>query len=261
MVKKLFIALFAVLVIFSPMAQAAESVIYDNARIISSSNYGAISSRIDEIKTKYQVPVIIYTTEENVYNVRDRSDNLLADYVGNDKDGLILYINMNIGDYHIAFSGRVLHMIDDNRLEDLKSSLLDKLVSGDYDGAINHFLAQAEGYIAGGEIAGNQLIEENTLTPQDTATAGAGGLMTFLMSYFGLKKGSSPKPSGLIYSVIDNTKSSLSASNDKFITTRTTSRIIPRVVVTSGSKRGGSFTTTHRGSSGGTFGGGGGKFK
>lgn len=260
MVKRIISLLLLILVLTTSPVFAANSKVFDEAQLISPTNIEEVKQKIDDINSKYQVPVVIYTTNEQIINARERADALLADQAGVDKDGLILYINMNTGDYHISYSGRVLNMINDNRRDSLKDNVLDGLVSGDYEGAINTFINESEGYIAGGEIAGNKLVPEQGVTPQDVAMAGTGGLGTFLMSYFGLKNGAKLKPSSLSYNLNNNTSFVLGNLADQFITTRTTARRIPRVVTSSGG-RGGSFTTTHKGPGGGTFGGGGGKFK
>lgn len=263
MVKKSLIFILILLTLFSSIVLASEPRLQDEARLVTGDSINEVKGILQRIKEKYDVPVIVYTTNEEINNSRSRADSLLADYVGVDKDGLLLCINMNTGDYYISFSGRVLSMIDDDRLAKLDNNLLQNLKSGNYNKAIINFLADSETYIAGGEIAGNKLVDEKQISSKDVLISGSSGLLTFILSYFGLKKGSTPSPSGLIFNLYDNTKANLLAETDQLINTNTVSRILPKIVQDNGrgSGSGGSVTTTHRGPGGGTFGGGGGKFK
>ena len=260
MVKRIISLVLIILILSTVSVVAARPAVFDEANLLSGESLELVQNRIDNINKDYQVPIVIYTTEEDINDARNRADALLADQVGVDQDGLLLYINMNTGDYHISFSGRVLNMINDNRLNSMKDNILDDLVSARYEDAIFTFLNDSQKYIEGGEIAGNVIREEQGVTVQDFATAGAGGVGTFLLSYFGLKNISKPKPSSLIYPLQDNSNLVLANLADRYITTRTTSRYIPRPVASRGDG-GGSITTTHKGPGGGTFGGGGGKFK
>ena len=257
--KILSLCILICLVLLRPsISLAAIGEVNDQAGILDEATKANLQDKISSIEADYRVPVFIYTTNEDLnISVRNRADTLLYDYVGKDNSGLLLYINMQTRDYYFTLSGNVLKMIDDKRQESLDKQLVSYLKDSDFNGAVKAFLDEASTYIEGGEISGNVLRDENSLTPMDYGIAGLGGLGSFLFSFFGLKSSNSPAPSKLIYSLMDNSNFAYTNSSDRFITSFTTSKHIPR---TSSSGAGSSTTTTHKGPGGGNFSGRGGKF-
>ncbi len=247
------------LVLLGPSTSfAAIGEVNDQAGIMDETTKANLQAKISSIEADYGVPVIIYTTDEDLNtSARNRADTLLYNYVGKDNSGLLLYINMQTRDYYFTLSGRVLRMIDDDRQGFIDRQLVSYLKASDYNGAVKTFLDKASTYIEGGEISGNVLKDENSLSPMDYGIAGLGGLGSFLFSFFGLKSSNSPAPSKLSYLLMDNSNFAYTNSSDKFLTSYTTSKHIPRPI-SSGSGR--STTTTHKGPGGGSFSGRGGKF-
>lgn len=248
----------SLLLIFKSTAFAVVGQISDQAGLMDEKSRQELLEQIENLELEYKVPVIIYTSTEDLsQNVRDRADDLLAEYVGNDNSGLLLYLNTNTRDYYFTLSGKVLRMIDNKRQKSLDDNLLLNLKAGDYNKAFMSFFDEAARYIKGGEIQGNILVNEKRLTAKDFKIAGIGGLTTFLISFFGLKKSSTPRPSKFVYYLSDNSNLGYAISGDSCIKTFKTSRVIPK---NSSNSSGGSTTTTHKGSSGGSFSGRGGKF-
>lgn len=119
-------------------------------------------------------------------------------------------------------------MIDDKRQKSLDDNLLLNFKAGDYNKAFMSFFDEAARYIKGGEIQGNVLVNEQRLTAKDFKIAGIGGLTTFLISFFGLKKSSTPRPSKFVYYLSDNSNLGYAISGDSCIKTFKTSRVIPK---------------------------------
>lgn len=235
--------------------------ISDDALLFSESAKSNASTIIDSIYEQYNVRTLIKTSDSAYQgSIEDEVDSLLRNHVGVDNNGLLLYINMATRDIYVNTSGDVIDMINDNRQDALLDNIINSLSDGNYDAALSTFLSQSQEYIKGGKITGNKRVESQSLSVQDAAMAGAGGLGTALLSFFGLKKGSTPKSSNMIYSLMENSNASFASTPDKLIDTRTTRTRIATPVISSGRSSGGGRSTVRRSSGGGSFSGRGRKF-
>ena len=263
MVRKFRLIALAILILVFTMnlAISAPGDIVDDAMLFSDSAKSNASALIDSINEKYNAKILVKTSDSAFSgSIEDEVDRLLRNHVGIDNNGLLLYINMATRDVYVNTSGDVIDMINDQRQDLILDNITPSLTNGNYDAVLSQFLSQSESYIAGGKIAGNKRVEAESLSAQDALTAGAGGLGTALLSFFGLKRGSTPKSSNMVYSLMDNSASSFPLITDKLVDTRTSRTRIPRAVTSSGGSSRGGTSTVRRSAGGGSFSGKGRKF-
>lgn len=264
--RKLLIIMMALILFFinTQDSLAGLAKVRDDSGILKAESVEELQSLIDNTESKYDVPIFIYITEEDLdMEAQTRADDLLFNYVGKDQDGLLLYVNMNTRDYHFTLSGRVLSMLDDKRQIAIEDILVDDLKRGDLDLAAINFVNISTEYISGGEIPGNILRPEkpkNNLSGGDTIAAALAGAISFFIARSRMRGSTNPVPSALVYKIANNSVYNRHYSSDKFLRKNLTSRKIPKTTNFAGGSGGGSVTTTHKGSGGGTFSGRGGKF-
>lgn len=226
--------------------------IEDAADIFSSATDVKAEERLNDLYNKTKIPVFIVTEKEAFSGrVVDHADDLLRRRVGIDNDGVLLLVNMATRDVYISTSGRAIDLTLEKKSNAKIEALLDEAVyalQNDYNTLPFKFANKLERYLVG-----------NTIDIKDIGISGLSGIATFILSFLGIKAGSSSKYSNLQYSLLSNSISSYDAKADRFIKKDVTTRYIaPPPKSSSSGGSGGSFT--HKSSGGGTFGGGGRKF-
>ena len=97
----------------------------------------------------------------------------------------------------------------------------------------------------------------NDVSGNDVLTGVGGGIITFLLSFFGIKRRNKVKAATMAYKSSNYVIADFAPFNDAIIDTKVTSRIIQR---SESGRGGGSGSSTHTSSSGSTHGGGGRSF-
>lgn len=271
MVKKLMapivILLSFILIITSTNAIASNeynrNYVEDNANLFSIEEKEIISQELETISNSYNTPVYILTRNENYSgSVRNFADNQLETRLGNNSDGILLFIDLYNSEVYITITGdTVLRTISDDR-QDYILDTVAPLIRNNPLQMGQEFASIVNRYLEQGPIRGIEIVEEKSIDLKDVAIASVAGVLTSIFSYFNYKSGVTINPEPLVYSLLGKSTSKLMGPDAKLIDSQKFYRNIPRPTNYGGLNTGGSSsrTTVHRSSSGRTFSGRGRKF-
>lgn len=256
------------LTVLSPFpVKAAEELPFmvDNAGLLSTEDAAPIESQLTDLGQKYDMHFVIVTDEDpDISSAMEVADDFF-DYngygVGDDRSGVLLYINMSTHDVWISTRGFGITAFTDAGI----NYILDQLVSGLGDEA---YYETFETYIT---LCDDFMIQALNGTPYDVDHMPSepfpwiGGLimcmalgaivgLIYVLILRGQLKSVAPNESAEDYMV----KGSMHMTNSReFFLYRTVSKTARPQENSSG---GGGGSTTHTSSSGATHGGGGRKF-
>ena len=256
------------LTVLSPFpVKAAEELPFmvDNAGLLSTEDAASIESQLTDLGQKYDMHFVIVTDEDpDISSAMEVADDFF-DYngygVGDDRSGVLLYINMSTHDVWISTRGFGITAFTDAGI----NYILDQLVSGLGDEA---YYETFETYIT---LCDDFMIQALNGTPYDVDHMPSepfpwiGGLimcmalgaivgLIYVLILRGQLKSVAPNESAEDYMV----KGSMHMTNSReFFLYRTVSKTARPQENSSG---GGGRSTTHTSSSGATHGGGGRKF-
>lgn len=237
----------------------------DNAGLLSTEDAASIESQLTDLGQKYDMHFVIVTDEDpDISSAMEVADDFF-DYngygVGDDRSGVLLYINMSTHDVWISTRGFGITAFTDAGI----NYILDQLVSGLGDEA---YYETFETYIT---LCDDFMIQALNGTPYDVDHMPSepfpwiGGLimcmalgaivgLIYVLILRGQLKSVAPNESAEDYMV----KGSMHMTNSReFFLYRTVSKTARPQENSSG---GGGGSTTHTSSSGATHGGGGRKF-
>lgn len=249
--KKFLLLCIAILASISLYAQA---IVVDEAGVLSTGEIVAFEAKLArfEQQAKSQAVVVI------VPSLNGKSREAFADDYfdyngygyGEEKEGVLLLIatgdgTPGSGDMHISTHGsKTIGKLSDRKIERLLDTLYDDgLKDRNYASAIDSYIDDLS------------FCFFNTLSSRDSAVGVGGGLLTFLLSFFGIKRRNKVKEMKPAFNAGKNAAVSFAATNDKLISSNVFTQKIVRSNPTSD---GGS--STHTSSSGETHGGGGRSF-
>lgn len=249
----IFIILFNIL--FTSIVSANDNSIEDKSNIFSLNAISQANEVIKDSDINYNIPIKIYTTNEmTLASIENNADKILRDYVGIDNNGLLLLIDFSKREIIVNTSGDVIDIISDDRKDYLLDLVYDGLQTNNYDKALLDFVNVSYSYIQGGKIPGLERVEAKSLSLLDTIGASLGGIVTFVLSFFGLKNSSIDKPGNMIYSLANNSNFNMANSEDKLLDSRTTRRRIAVAAPAMGVNRSSRpRSTVRRSPGGGTF--------
>lgn len=256
------------LTVLSPFpVKAAEELPFmvDNAGLLSTEDAASIESQLTDLGQKYDMHFVIVTDEDpDISSAMEVADDFF-DYngygVGDDRSGVLLYINMSTHDVWISTRGFGITAFTDAGI----NYILDQLVSGLGDEA---YYETFETYIT---LCDDFMIQALNGTPYDVdhmpsepfpwigclimcMALGAIVGLIYVLILRGQLKSVAPNESAEDYMV----KGSMHMTNSReFFLYRTVSKTARPQENSSG---GGGGSTTHTSSSGATHGGGGRKF-
>lgn len=270
--KKLFIFVL-LLCVFAVPAMANTSRVTDNANLFTAVEEQGLQQRIDGIVQQYGIDVAIVT----VNSIGFRSPELYAaDFfdkagygVGYGKDGILFLISMGDRDYATVTHGKAVYVFTDYGLDQLHAHMQPLLSSGDYAGAMDRYLTDAEKYLKDYRETGRVYDYGNPVqleSPWERLKGVApiillAGLGIGLIVAFSLKsqlKSVRRKQNAASYVV--NGSFQLTRCQDIYLYTTTTRRKIETNNGGGGGFGGRGGSSTFRSSSGGSFGGRSGKF-
>ncbi len=256
------------LTVLSPFpVKAAEELPFmvDNAGLLSTEDAASIESQLTDLGQKYDMHFVIVTDEDPDISSAMKVADDFFDYngygVGDDRSGVLLYINMSTHDVWISTRGFGITAFTDAGI----NYILDQLVSGLGDEA---YYETFETYIT---LCDDFMIQALNGTPYDVDHMPSepfpwiGGLimcmalgaivgLIYVLILRGQLKSVAPNESAEDYMV----KGSMHMTNSReFFLYRTVSKTARPQENSSG---GGGGSTTHTSSSGATHGGGGRKF-
>ncbi|MEL3908693.1 MAG: TPM domain-containing protein [Treponemataceae bacterium] len=235
----------------------SQALVVDEAGIFTQSEIDDITEQLKTFETKAKTQASIIT----VTSTGDKTPEAYADdyfdykgygYGENDEGVLLLIVTgdgtSGSGYVHISTYGdQSISTVNDKRIEELLDTLYyEGLADRDYKSGVDAYIkALAKSFY-------NELSKGEAL-------AGAGsGLLTFLLSVLGIKKGNKVKECRMRYNSSKNAIANFVPFNDTIISKNVISRTISRDSDSGNSSSGGS--TTHTSSSGRTHGGGGRSF-
>lgn len=241
--------------------------VVDNAALFSSDEIASLESKIQNISSKYEMDIVIVTTDDvNGKSSRDFADDFF-DYegygLGVEKSGILMLINMEDREVYLSTAGKGENYFTDNRIESILDDVYYHLSDGDYFEGAEAFLSRTEGFLESGIPSNQYTVDENgnkIETREDIAARiGMSILIALVVSSVvcGIVVFSYRKPTAVAEeSYIDRSTIKFTKRSDRFITSHTTSRKIPK----NNNNSSGGASTTHTSSSGNSHGGGGRSF-
>lgn len=273
-------ALCALLVLSAAVcAQAAKTpLLVDNSMLLSENEAEKLLEKLEDISEAHGLDVAVLTSDGNGQGMstRDYCEYFFEQNYGRgaDLDGVILYVNMDEREWHIATSGKAISAITDYGLEYIESEMRGDLSDGLYFYAFSAYAdacdslleiygqGDAYDYDNGKEYASEGLVNgypggAESSVSGNIVIALAVGFIIALISVSVMKgQLKSVKTQYAAQSYVRRNSLMLTQQRDIFLYRNVNK--VARPKETPSSSRGGS--TVHRSSSGHSFGGRGGKF-
>lgn len=262
------LSLLVMLTILSPLpVHAADQLTFlvDDAGLLSSEDAASIESQLTDLAQKYDMHYVIVTdVDPNISSAMEAADDFF-DYngygLGDDRSGVLLYINMSTRDVWISTRGFGITTFTDAGIEYILDQLVEGLGDEAYFETFENFTALCDDFT---QQAKNGTPYDVDHMPQEPFPWIGGLIMCmalgaivgliYILILRGQLKSVAPNESAADYVV----KGSLHMTNSReFFLYRTVDRTArPQ----ENSSSGGGGSTTHTSSSGATHGGGGRKF-
>ncbi len=258
------ILLVLITIMMTVPAFAYENRVFDEADLLSEDDITQLNEKIDSIRNTYSCDVVVVTTNDSEgKSAMDYADDYY-DYngfgMGDDHDGIILTVNMDIREYWMSTCGEAILVFSDSEIEDMKSTVQSYLSSGDYGNGFMAWLDDVEYYLDTDDGSG-YIIEETNPFAAAAAFLPQGLLIGLVIAVIVIiimiKKCRTAVPPALANDYLDQDHITISRREDIFLRTHTSSVKIQ--TESSGSSHGGG-SSVHSSSSGSSHGGGGGKF-
>lgn len=220
-------------------ADGAGQVI-DDANMFTADERQRMTEIILEIEQKHQVDLVVLTTRDTPYDpsdslwrVRDYADEYYDDGgygMGADGSGMLLLLDMHNRAMWLSTGGVMIDYINDDREEDILDHAYDRLVEGDYGGAmiaalnrVSHWMdaGRREGFFRYDEVTGERIGGlYNALTPMEAAVAAVAGLAVAAAVYLSVSAAYNLKGSTYTYDRAANTSVTLVRDDQFFLRKR-----------------------------------------
>ena len=254
-VSLLLVLLLALFPCVSALGADGQQRVFDDARLLTSSQVDALEQRIAEISGEIDMDLAVVTTDSNSKSAEDYADEFYYDHgigFGADQRGALLLIDMDNREYYIYTQGAMIDVVTDRRLNDLRAQVQDRLSAQDYAGAADLFVTRIHGYAAGGEEPRPNPISPGRLLIYAAIGLGVGVVVCLIVLAKYRFRGKAYQ-----YPFRENGALHLTCKEDVFLNETINRRYSPPPPPSSGGSGG---STTHTASSGRSHGGGGGKF-
>lgn len=244
--------------------------VVDKADLFNETEVTLLENNIKDISGKYSMDIVIVTTDDvNGKSSRDYADDFF-DYegygLGNDYSGVLLLINMDDREVYISTSGKGEIYFTDDRIESILDNVYRYLSDEQYFDGAEEFLSNTKKYLNKGIPSNQYTVDENgnivLSTEEVMKRIGIAILISLGISSIvcAVVVTTYKKPAALPEETyVDKNSITFTKRSDRFISTHTTSRKIPKDNGGSSSGSGGR-STTHTSSSGRSHGGGGRSF-
>ena len=148
---------------FAAMANDLPKVV-DNAGVLTREEISELNQKLNELSDSYSLDVVIVTdTNENIKSAMDTADDLF-DYggygVGEDRSGVLLYVNFSTRDWWISTRGYGIYVFTDDGIDYIGEQITDELGEGNYMEAFSGFASLCEDFIIQAK-AGNPYTADN----------------------------------------------------------------------------------------------------
>lgn len=280
MVKKL-LCLMVVCLLLVPCSALAESRVFDNANLFTTSEIQELEAYIEQLRADYQMDVAVLTSNDAPLNKSfDYAQKFYINNdlgMGDDYTGFLYFIDMHNREPWICTSGVMIDYINDSRRDTLLDVGYNDLARARYGSAAMTVLRQLNVYLRQGREAGSFRYDAvtgerlsglyNPLTAGEMVAAAIAGFVVAAIIVASVSGSYQLKGGTYRYSVTENTSRSLTKDEEQFVTQRVT-RHARQPVHTGSSSHGSSHSTSrssgkgsavHHTSSGRSFGGGGGR--
>lgn len=267
----------AAVIALAPCALADGARVFDSGNLLTDSEERAITEAIADFQasTEMDFVVVTSTAEHDDASQQQIADNffLRGNFgLGEEKDGILYYIDMYERMHYIATHGRMIDYMTDERIDDAISTCGPYLTRGDYTGAVQKMMSMVKGYINSGIPEGQyryDVVTGQILTARHKAlTSGEIAVSAIIAAAIGLiitmivRSRYKLKGSTYEYDYRTNSSVDITDSTDDYI--RTTTTRTRKAESNGGGSGGGGFgggggSGVHS-SGGSSFGGGGGKF-
>ncbi|MCR5484505.1 MAG: TPM domain-containing protein [Clostridiales bacterium] len=248
--------------------------VVDWADLLTDEQEASLLKKIDELRSKYAIDVVIHTTNSiGNKSVRDYADDFY-DYngygVGPDHDGLMFMLNMNNGeegnrDYYTTTTGRAIEVLTDYAVYDsdsyINSRVLPYLADGEYYEAFEKYLDLIDVFFEQAETGepfdvGNTYKTSGSYVSHELIAVGIAVIVAFLVTNSMKNSMKTNRKKTEASNYVKPGSMYISESFDRF-SYRNVSRVAKPESSSSG---GGGGSSSHSSSSGSSHGGGGGKF-
>ncbi|MDO5573979.1 MAG: TPM domain-containing protein [bacterium] len=246
-------------------ALAYEERVDDGAGLLSDEEITQINEKIDYIRNTYSCDVVVVTTNDSEgKSAMDYADDYY-DYngfgMGDEHDGIILTVNMDIREYWMSTCGQAILLFSDSEIEDMKSTVQTYLSDGDYGNGFLAWLSDVEYYLETDDGSGYIIEDRNPFAAALTSLPMGlmlGLVLAVIIIIIMIRKCRTAVQPTLANDYLDQEHITLRRKEDLFLRSHTSSVKIQTESSSGGSSGGGS--SVHRSSSGRSHGGGGGKF-
>ncbi|MBE6150354.1 MAG: TPM domain-containing protein [Firmicutes bacterium] len=143
------------LTFFPKIAFAQENLIKkahvnDYADILEDDDEKELTKTIKEYIEKYDLDIAVTTTNTSYFMTTKQFANKFYDQnnmgIGEDRNGILLVIDMQNREFYILTNGFVHQLINDSRIELVLDKMEPSMRDGDYNSAINSFLKEINKY-------------------------------------------------------------------------------------------------------------------
>ncbi len=244
-------------------AFAYEERVFDEAGLLSEEEITQINEQIDSIRNTYQCDVVVVTTNDSEGKAAMAYADDYYDYnefgIGDEHDGIILTINMDIREYWVSTCGQAILWFSDQEIESMKSTVQSYLADGDYGDGIIAWLGDVEYELKYDDGSGyiieetNPFIDALGILPQALIV---GLILAVIIIIILIQICRTAVPPALANDYLEKDQVKISKREDLFLRSHTTSVKLQ----TESSSGGGGGSHSHSSSSGRSHGGGGGKF-
>jgi len=151
-VKKILYSVLLILIIislsFTAFADFENPSIVDDAGYLMQSELAELLERLDNVRSKYDFEVAIYTESEMTSDTAEASADDIYDYcsygAGENDDGIMLYICRDTREYHFTTHGKGREYFNKNGLIYLESKILPYLKDDNYYKAFSIYIETAD---------------------------------------------------------------------------------------------------------------------
>ena len=243
-------------------AAADAPLLYDEADLLTAAEEEALLSRLEQLSRTEQMDVAIVIMNSIGGSTPMEYADDYYDYngfgYGANRDGLVLLISMEYGDWYISTCGKAISVFTDAGIEYMGEHFVPYLSDGEFYNAFNEYADLCDAFIQQAKTGDPYDIHNLPKDPFDAGTS----LVIALVIGFLIAKMYTGKLKKQLNTVSKQTRASNYVKEDEMNLTTCTDlflyRTLDRTERVQESDEGGS--STHRSSSGATHGGRGGKF-
>ena len=247
--KRLFSVIAAVCVltlgVHSAWGEETTQHVFDNADIFTEAEEAELEARIAQFQLDTKADAVVLTEADgSVTDPELRAQDFYDENgfgLGENRSGVILYINMTTRDITACASGETKYVLMNTDLDTVIDAGYDKLSSGEYAGSMHAMLGKATSVIERHEVSGEY--EDGRYTgahtaPDDQALGGypvvfliagtVGGVVCAVLVYVLVARRYGSPVREAVYNLRGNTTMDLSVRQDIFVNKSVSVRHIPK---------------------------------